>query len=46
MGWDAPKRETTKIIAVVPARSSVSDSLEVVANVESIVVGVRDRRGG
>jgi len=45
VGWDTPKRDTTKIIAVVPVRCNVSDSLEAVTNVKSMVVKVEDRRG-
>lgn len=44
-GQDVPKRDTTKIIAVVPARWSISDSLEATANAESMATGVQDRRG-
>lgn len=35
---DIPKRDTTNIIAVVPARWSVSDSLDAIPNVGSMVV--------
>ena len=35
----------TKIIAVVPARWKVSDSLEATENVESMTVEVGNRRG-
>ena len=42
---DTPKSDTTKIIAVVPARWSPSGSLEATANIELMAVEAEDRRG-